>query len=532
VRDGDKLRPATWERAIQVASGVARHDGAVGAILGGETTNEEALLLGSYLRNTLGSNDIDSRDGGALSAGLLRALADPTIQATVPDLEYAHTVLLLDVDPLDDAPVLDLRIRKGARRSDMQVLVASSRPTALDPRAAQAVRHAPGSAASMVLALDAALNGDGAAGKHAANAGADGAEVRALVEALEQSGDDIVIVVGERVTDGPAGEAAGQALLRIAAKLGLGERDGAGILEIPRGTNGRGLREVGAVPTAGPGLSDLATAGRSSTEIAAAAAAGDITALWLVHTDPVRDSQSKDLWIKAIAKAGLVIAHASTLSPELAEHANVVFPAEAGAERDGTITHPDGRVQRLRKAIGAPEQVKPAGAVIARIAEIGSSVDLGPSAGPAATEAVASAVPFYEHLTVGEIGGRGVRWQEREAAANLQPGSSTGETVTPQPAASPNGALRLGTFRSIWASPEVEISPALKFLSRTPSAELSPEDAQRLGVTNGNSVEVAGVPATARIRSDVPAGNVFIESGVAGGASLPADGELVEVKPR
>jgi NADH-quinone oxidoreductase subunit G len=276
----------------------------------------------------------------------------------------------------------------------------------------------------------------------------------------------------------------------------------------------------------------LATAGRSSTEIATAAAAGDITALWLVHTDPVRDSQNKDLWIKAIAKAGLVIAHASTLSPELAEHANVVFPAESGAEREGTITHPDGRVQRLRKAIGAPEQVKPAGAVIARIAEIGSSVDLGASVGPAATEAVARAVPFYEHLTAEEIGGRGVRWQEREAAANLQPGSSTGETVAPQPAASPNGALRLGTFRSIWAAPEVEISPALKFLSRTPSAELSPEDAQRLGVTNGNSVEVAGVSATARIRSDVPTGNVFIESGVAGGASLPADGELVEVKPR
>lgn len=532
VRDGDRLRPATWERAIQVASGVARHDGAVGAIVGGETTNEEALLLSKYLRDTLGSKDIDSRDAGALSAGLLRALADPKIQATVPDLEFAHTVLLLDVDPVDDSPVLDLRIRKGARRRDMQVLVASGRPTALDPRAAEVVRHAPGSAASMVLALDAALNGDGAAANHTANAGADGAEVRALVEALEQSGEDIVIVVGERVTDGPAGEAAGQALLRIAAKLGLGEREGAGILEIPRGTNGRGLREVGAIPTAGAGLTDLAATGRSATAIAEAAADGDITALWLLHTDPVRESQNKDLWTKAIAKAGLVIAHASTLSPELAEHANVVFPAEAGAERDGTITHPDGRVQRLRKAIGAPEEVKPAGAVIARIAEVGSNVDLGPSVGPAATEAVARAVGFYEHLTAEEIGGRGVRWQEREAAANLQPGSTSGEVVAPKPAESPNGALRLGTFRSIWASPEVEISPALKFLSRTPTAELSPQDAERLGVANGNSVDVAGVAAKARVRSDVPAGNVFIESGVAGGASLPADGELVEVKPR
>ncbi|MCX6388855.1 MAG: 2Fe-2S iron-sulfur cluster-binding protein, partial [Solirubrobacterales bacterium] len=212
VRDGDQLRPATWERAIQVASGIARHSGAAAAIVGGETTNEEALLLGTYLRGTLGSNDIDSRQGGALPVGLLRALADPSIQATVPDLEFAHTVLLLDADPVDDAPILDLRIRKGARRNNMQVLVASGRPTALDPRAAHAVRHAPGSAASLVLAIDAALSGDGSLAAHAQNAGAEAAEIQSLVEALQGGGEDIVIVWGERVTDGPGGEAAAQAL--------------------------------------------------------------------------------------------------------------------------------------------------------------------------------------------------------------------------------------------------------------------------------------------------------------------------------
>ena len=36
------------------------------------------------------------------------------------------------------------------------------------------------------------------------------------------------------------------------------------------------------------------------------------------------------------------------------EHADVVFPAEAYAEKEGTLTHPDGRVQRLRPAIGRP----------------------------------------------------------------------------------------------------------------------------------------------------------------------------------
>ena len=46
----------------------------------------------------------------------LVALADPRLQATVADLEFAHAVLVLDCEPVDDAPILDLRIRKGVRR--------------------------------------------------------------------------------------------------------------------------------------------------------------------------------------------------------------------------------------------------------------------------------------------------------------------------------------------------------------------------------------------------------------------------------
>ena len=51
----------------------------------------------------------------------------------MPDLEFAHTVLLVDCDPIDEAPVWDLRIRKGVRRHGTKVVVASARPTALDP---------------------------------------------------------------------------------------------------------------------------------------------------------------------------------------------------------------------------------------------------------------------------------------------------------------------------------------------------------------------------------------------------------------
>ena len=78
----------------------------------------------------------------------------------MPDLEFAHTVLLVDCDPIDEAPIWDLRIRKGVRRHGTKVVVASARPTALDPIASATLRFAPGGGEGFLVALDAALAGD------------------------------------------------------------------------------------------------------------------------------------------------------------------------------------------------------------------------------------------------------------------------------------------------------------------------------------------------------------------------------------
>ena len=56
--------------------------------------------------------------------------------------------------------------------------------------------------------------------------------------------------------------------------------------------------------------------------------------------------------------ATTVVAHAQFLTDGVREHATVVFPAESYAEKEGTLTHPDGRVQRLRPAIGHPGETR------------------------------------------------------------------------------------------------------------------------------------------------------------------------------
>jgi NADH-quinone oxidoreductase subunit G len=540
VRDGDALRPASWERALAAAaSGLGKARGSVGALAGGVTTNEEGFLLQRLLREGLSSGDLDSRVGAAVPLDVQRALAAPALQATVPDLEFAHTVLVLGTEPVDDAPILDLRIRKGVRRRGVRLAVATPRPSSLDPNAKLWLRYAPGGEHAFFAALEAALGAAGDVDSLCAAADTDPKAVRALADLLSEDGrGDVVILWGEHL-----GAAALPALLNVAGRLRLAERAGAGLLEVPASANARGLREAGVLPNAAPGLGDLPGAGLGAREIAAAAADGTLSALYLLHADPVRDHADAPLWRRAMARASTVIAHASFLTDELREHATVVFPAESYAEKEGTVTHPDGRIQRLRPAIGHPGAVRSEWSVLAEVdrrIRQGAVDDRGsmsppdghssPLTGAMATRRLVEAVPFYAGLTLEEIGGRGVRWQER-AAAEAFPAGPAGPVDVGEPVAAPssNGVLRLGAFRSVWAAPEVEASPALKFLARHATLEVSPADAERLGVENGDRVRVSNddrtVEARVALRGNTPAGTVFLEAGLSeGGASELTDG--------
>jgi NADH-quinone oxidoreductase subunit G len=298
IRDGGELRPVSWERALEeAATHLQRAAAATGAIAGGGATNEEGLLLSRLMREALGSPHLDSRVAGKLPLDLHRALAEPKLQAKVPDLEFAHTVLVLDCDPIADAPILDLRLRKGVRRHGMK-LVRADREQLLD-----------------------------------------GTRRDELLDTLRAAGEELAVLWHERLAAGADGERAVRALLDLASTLRLAEIDGAGLLEVPAHANGRGLREAGVLPNAGPGLTDVDEDGLDTQEIAGAFERGELSCLYLLGVDPPPSG------------SGTIIAHAAFLTDALREQADVVLPAEAYPEKEGTVTHPDGRVQRVRRAV-------------------------------------------------------------------------------------------------------------------------------------------------------------------------------------
>jgi NADH-quinone oxidoreductase subunit G len=416
LRDGGELRPVSWERALQEAAAALKRAGAkTAAIAGGGTTNEEGLLLGRLMREGLGSPHLDSRVGGALELELLQALSDPRLQATVSDLEFAHAVLLLDCEPLSDAPILDLRLRKGVRRHGMRLERCSGEQLG---------------------------------------------QLRELAGRLvEEAGEELVILWGERFAAGPEGAERVRALLELAGELSLADVDGAGLLEIPATANGRGLRESGLLPNSAPGLRPAeADGGRDTRAIAAGLADGELSALYLMRADPLDPldpfaaSAEDSVWGEALERASTVVAHATLLTEGLHEHATVVFPGESYAEQEGTVTHPDGRVQRVRQAVARPGATRPGWQVIV---ELGERVgfDAGVPDTRAASERLFGAVPFYGGLTLEQIGGRGVRWQER-------PRAGTSDSERGDDAGHEESSKRSAPDPETFSGPEVERHPS------------------------------------------------------------------------
>ena len=557
--DGPRLKgdaATSWEKAIEVAAtGLLRAgEGKVAAIVG-DASNEEGFLVQKLVREALGSPHVDSRPSRGAGREALVRLAQPSLSAKVREIDDADVILVLGTDPLHSSPILDLRVRKAIRRNGAKLAVATERPTALDGGAAAVARYFPGEAALVLSKLAACLR----------QQGPDVDLMAPLAEVLRDAGK-VVVLWGERVVR--EGDGAADALLALASALGISSTDGVGLLEIPDFANARGLREAGCLPDAGPGLSEPRSAfpiasvgnaplvGKSTEEIRAALESGDLTGLILFGVDPLRDFPDTKAWEAAITAADFVVSF-SMHDTATSAKADVVFPLETHAEKDGTVTHPDGRLQRVRPSASRPGDIRPNYLVLS---ELAASLGLitGIDSQPTAFAALKDAVPFYASIDDATIGGRGIRWQDTpDSSSTPSPGSkdlgvsgasepgspgtqrdglaSSSEAAIDSPgvgSADPGSdaptapgtaapTLALGTYRDLWAGPITELNPPLRFLAPTQRLEISLPDAERLNLKTGDPVKVSqngsSVEAHVQIKERVAEGVCFLAEGTAAG---------------
>src|SRR5690625_170289 len=242
VRDEEtgELVATSWSEALAVAAeGLqrARTNGGVGVLPGGRLTLEDAYAWSKFARVVLGTNDVDFRarvHSEEEAQFLGHQVAAAEMDVTFADLERAAQVLLVGLEPEEEAGTIFLRLRKGMLAGKVHVTtIAPLASRGTTKMRANLIPTPPGGEAQV---LD-ALAGDG-----------DLSLDEDVTAALAQPG--VVVLAGERLAGSPG---AYSALLRyVRARQ-------ARLARVPRRAGARGAVEAGAL--AGPAARRAARGG-------------------------------------------------------------------------------------------------------------------------------------------------------------------------------------------------------------------------------------------------------------------------------
>ncbi|THA36781.1 NADH-quinone oxidoreductase subunit G [Streptomyces sp. A1547] len=362
------LAPASWPEALEAAAaGLAAARGRAGVLTGGRLTVEDAYAYAKFARVVLDTNDIDfrARIHSAEEAEFLAATVAGTGKdldgagVTYAKLEAAPAVLLAGIESEEEAPGVFLRLRKAHRKHKQRTFALAPFATrGLEKAGGSLLAAAPGTEPEWLDAL-ASRTGLEAGGAEAA-------------DALRRSG--AVIVVGERLAGVPG---ALTAAVRAAAATG------AQLVWIPRRAGERAAVEAGALPSLLPGArpatdprarDEVATAwgldelphryGRDTGQIVEAAAGGELSAL-LVAGVEIADLPDPARALVALQEAFVV---SLELRPgQVTDHADVVFPVAAVAEKAGAFINWEGRVRPFEAALKPDQMTRPLAPADARV---------------------------------------------------------------------------------------------------------------------------------------------------------------------
>jgi NADH-quinone oxidoreductase subunit G len=519
IRQADgSFRTAAWSEALDV---VARrlgeikgaYGGSATAVLGGaRLTNEDAYALSKFARVSLGTNHVDSQMDDGLDPQFLAATVD---RARISELDTARTILVWGPDLKEEHPTLYLRVRHAVQEHGATLIVIHPRRTGLDDRADHKLTYRPGSGGDLLTALK--------EGRHP--------EITAALA----TGPTIALVGRSGYTEDP----------RLAEAVAAWVRThlDARLLPLARRANVYGALDMGLAPTLLPGRASISgigcanlvaewgesprTPGRDCRGILEGLKGGDIKALVLVGADPIRDVPNPALALEGLRSAPFIVAIDLFLN-DSSRMADVVLPAEGFAEKEGTVTNLEGRVQKVAKVVPGPGMSRSDWSILDDLASrMGSPIGL--VSAEAIAKEISTVAPAYD----------GITWDRVESATDGVLVPDGGQPLHYLPADAPGrsvvGEMVLHSARTLYDDGVLmSHSPSLRSLATAPTAYLHPDDLRRLGLSEGGSALITSSQGEVRLPigadESLSHGVVYVPFNRASTPSL-GDDPLVTVTP-
>jgi formate dehydrogenase alpha subunit len=574
VRENGELRKAGWDEALHKAAenlGRIRSvhgPDSIGVLSSAKCTNEENYLMSKFTRAVLGTNNIDHCARLCHSStvgGLAATFGSGAMTNSISEIDDARVIFVIGSNTTEQHPMIGMRMLDALDKGAM-LIVADPRETMLARMAHIHLRHRCGTDATLLMNIMNTIVKEGLVD-------------RDFVRKRTENFDEFDSVIGKYTPEeGQKVTGVSASSVRKAARLYASEKRSmlfysmgitqhvtgvdnvkacadlvmlTGHIGLPmsglnplRGQNNvQGACDMGALPNVLPGYQQVSDKkarnrfqrawGRKLSDVPGLTLtdmhdSSDVRALYIMGENPVvssPDSNSMDSFLDGLEF--LVVQ--DIFLTETARHADVLFPAASFAEKNGTFTNTERRVQLVRKAVQPPGEALSDWKILCELAAV-MDYDMCYRGAYEVMEEIALLTPSYGGMLHHRLDeGFGIQWpspdedhpgtpylHRKKFARGL--GSFMTREPTP-PAETPDEEFPyvLTTGRIYFQYHTGSMTRRTSVIEREEPecfVEISPEDAERLGLGEGSQVRVRSrrgeMVAGARVTGTVPEGTVFI----------------------
>lgn len=388
---------ATWEQASDLVATrfketIERYGpDSVAFYVSGQLLSEDYYVANKLMKGFIGSANIDTNSRLCMSssvAGHKRAFGSDTVPQTYEDLEKSDLVVLVGSNLAWCHPILFQRLKAAKKKRGTKVVVIDPRKTATCEIADLHLAIAPGSDVMLFNGLLSYLDQNGAKDTSYVTAFVQGAEdtlqassvdVLSVAKACDVPVVDVRIfydwflktdrtlsVYSQGVNQSSQGTDKVNSIINCHLFTGRIGREGCGPLSVTGQPNAMGGREVGGLANMLAAHMDftpdgidrvsrfwqapnMATKpGKKALDMFEAIHEGQIKAVWIMATNPCVSLPNAARVCEALEKCDFVVVSDCVDQTDTMTYADVVLPAAAWGERNGTVTNTERRISRQR----------------------------------------------------------------------------------------------------------------------------------------------------------------------------------------
>lgn len=581
IRKNGKLVPASWDEALNLIASKFKEikskfgPEAMACFASARVTNEENYLMQKFARVALETPNIDHCARlchGTTVAGLAKSLGSGAMTNSIRDIEEAKTIFIIGSNTFEDHPLIARRVIR-AKEAGATLIVADPRFNMTAKHADLYVQFRSGTDVALVNAMMYVILSEGLEDKEFIKNRTKGfdslreevmkcppewaepitgvpADTIRKMARLYAKNKPSAIIYSMGITQHSTGTDNVLSMSNLAMLTGNIGKRGSGVNPLRGQNNVQGACDMGALPNVVSGyqavtnpelrakvcgvwgVKDIpAKVGLTIVEAMNAADEGKLKSLYIMGENPMVSDPDVNHVKHALEKLDFLVVQDIFLT-ETAELAHVVLPAASFAEKDGTFTNTERRVQLLRPAVRPPGQAKPDWEIICSVARKMGVKGFDFKSQEEVFEEIRKCTPQYAGMTYARLSRpEALHWPCPDTS---HPGTPILHTVK---FSHPDGLgiffgvpfklaaelpdaeypLILTTGRMLFHYHTGSMTRRSKTLDnevKTGFVEINTEDAKALGIKNGDKVKVKSrrgeIEIVAKVTPDIMKGIIFI----------------------